>query len=186
MSQTINEIEWVEGSSGIDKVTSALEVIDYAHHEAHAGNHFFVRTWLDIEGAGTTAYLMFRTPNTTTRVHAKALIEAEAEFLVEIYEGGTVSADGTPVVANNNDRDKQNTHVAELTAFSAPTVTADGTLLWATRVGSGRGDTGVSPGLGYEIIAATNQLYLFKITKAATSTHYINFDFFWYEHLPEN
>lgn len=167
----------------MDSTTNALIGVDYAHHEVHDGSHYFIKKWADITGAATVAYFMFVTPNTTKRIHAKVAIAAEAEFRVEIFEGGTVSANGTALTAINNDRDSAST--AGLLAYNAPTVTSDGTQIWDTVVGSGKNST-ISLGLNYEIIAATDETYLFKITKVAAGTHWIDFDFFWYEHTSKH
>ena len=167
----------------IDASTNSLQTVSYAHHEMHEGNHYFVKKWLDVTGSGTVTYFMFITPNTTEDIHAKAKLFAEAEFTVEIYEGGTVSANGTPVTGVNNNRNSTNT--ASLTAYANPTVTTDGTLIWSSKMGSGRASTGVSPEFGYEIIAQRNQTYLFKITKDSTGTHWFDVDFWWYEHTPQ-
>lgn len=166
-----------------DRVSGELIAINNEHHEMHAGKHFFNSNTIDIDGTGTVIWFMFITPDTTTRIHAKALFDAEAEFKIEIKEGGTVSDNGSSVITFNNDRDSDNE--PELKAYSSATVTGSGTTIWTKTVGSGKDSTGVCPGLSYEIIAKRNTIYLFKITKAATSSHYINYDFFWYEHVPK-
>ena len=174
---------WGSGAGEIDEVridasTNAMMVIDYPHHEVHSGSHYFIKSQADI--GDTETYFMFRTPNTTTRIHAKAHIASEAEFTVEIFEGGTVSADGTPLTAINNNRDSVNT--AELANFAGPTVTTDGTLIWGSRIGTGR-DATVSSAQSYEILAKTNTIYLFKLTKIAAGTQWVDSDFWWYEHV---
>jgi len=44
-------------SLGVDKSTGALEIIDYAHHEIHAGSHF---TCIDSQAVDTTTQSGFR------------------------------------------------------------------------------------------------------------------------------
>ena len=180
----IEGVTYTAGNNGIDASTSSLQTLDYSHHEMHEGEHYFIKTWLNITGAGTVAYFMFTTPNTTKWAHARALMTGEAGFQIEIYEGGTVSANGTQVLGVNNNRNSVNT--AGLLAYAAPTVTTDGTLIWDAKTGTGRDATGVSPALGYEIIAKQNETYLFKITKDASGTNYLDIDFFWYEHTDKN
>jgi len=168
----------------VDNSTHSIQVVDYSHHEQHAGSHYFIKNWLNVEGNGTVTYFMFITPDSTKQVHARAKITAESEFTVEIFEGGTVSDNGTLTEGVNNLRDSTNT--SDLTAYFAPTVTEAGTLIWATKIGSGRNNTGVAPEFGYEIIAKRNTIYLFKITKNSTGTHYFDSDFWWYEHTPKD
>ena len=154
-----------------------LTTIDIEHHKVHEGKHFFLKTWQDV-GQGNTVYFMFRTPNTSTRIHARAHIAGEVEFTIGLYENPTLTADGTPVTMLNNDRNSANT--PSLLAFSGPTVTDDGTPLRLTKIGSNRDDT-VSPGANYEIIAKQNEEYLFKITNDANTTGWIDVDFWYYE-----
>ena len=165
----------------VDAVTGAIEVISYEHHEIHSGSHYFVKTVIELSGAGDIEYFMFRTPDTSKRVHAQARIGGNAEFDIEIFEDPTTTADGTPVTTINNERDSANT--SELLAFGAPTVTADGDRIWYGRIGTGR-DATVSAATGYEILAATDTDYLFKVTKAASGDGYVDVDFSWYEHAP--
>ncbi len=171
-------------SGNIDGSTNAVNVIDYAHHEIHAGSHYFIKTWIDITGAGTVQYFMFTTPDTTKWIHAKSSMTAEAEFRIEIYEGGTVSDSGNLITAINNNRNSTNT--PGLQAYGNPTVTGDGNLIWDSITGTARRSTGVSPAFGYEILAKQDEIYIFKITKTAAGTHYIDIDFWWYEHTSKN
>lgn len=165
--------------TSVDDISGALSTIDVTHKEVHDGNHYYVKSFREINGAGTIVYFMFKTPALPTRIHARAKFDAEAEFTVNIYEDGTVDSDGTPAVALNNDRNSNN--IAELKVYTAPTVTGDGTLIWTAKIGSGKSATGVSPAMGYEIIAKHEAIYLFKIVKEATSEHWIDFDLWWYE-----
>ena len=118
-----------------DSLTGFRPQIHFTDHKIHTGEHFFIKTWVDVEGAAITGV--------------------------------------------NNDGDSTNT--PELTAFSGPTVTSDGTLIWAAKVGAGK-DATVAPGLNYDIIAKTDSIYLFKLTKIPAGTHYIDVDFWWFEH----
>lgn len=168
----------------LDRITHALKVIEYEHSEIHNGDYYFYKTWADIDGAGTVAYFMFVTPDTTTQIHAKALVFGEAEFTLDICEGATVSANGTQLVGRNCYRDSINQ--PELTLYSGPTVTDIGTIIWSGKTGSGRSQAGVAPGLNYEIIAKRNTKYLWRITKVPAGIHYVDADFFWYEHAPKD
>lgn len=167
----------------IDKSTNSIINIPQEHHEIHEGDHYFVKDYIDITGAGTITYFAFTTPDTTKWVHAKALFFGEGEFDIEIYEDATIVG-GIAVTEQNCNRNSGNT--PGLVAVSAPAVTGAGNLLWRGKTGSGRNTTGVLPGLNYEILAKQNSTYVFKITKIATGTHYLDFDFFWYEHTDKH
>jgi len=163
-----------------NRVAGEVEILGHEHEQMHEGNFYFVKGWLDVTGAATTSYFMFRTPAAATkiRIHAKVALAAEAEFDVTIFEDATVSADGTPVPRFNVDRDVGNGSL--LVPFAGPTVTDDGTAIWPTKVGAAK-TAGVSATRAYEIIAKTDSVYLFKIIKIAAGTHYIDYDFYWYE-----
>lgn len=164
----------------IDELSKALISIDFEHHEMHEGNHYFGKQSSSISGGGTEAEFLFTTPDTTTRVHAKASFSGTDEFLVQLYEDVTTTDNGTVVVTFNNDRDSLNT--PELTAYTGPTVTDDGTLIWEAYISGDKGLSGVSQEFGYEIVAKTNSTYLFRITKINAGTHIVDTNFWWYEH----
>jgi hypothetical protein len=172
-------------SAKLDATTSAIIAIGNEHHEQHDGEHFFAKQVVPFNGvANEEGFFMFRTPDTTKRIHARAEFYGDVEFTIEIYEGSTVTADGTAVGRWNNDRDSATT--ATLEAFANPTVNDIGTLIWIARFGSGKDATGVSPVFGYEIIVKRNTMYVFKATKIAVQVGYLDAGFWWYEHTPDN
>jgi len=149
------------------------------HYEMHEGDHYFIKTWeFNDEGVNTFSYFSFCTPNTTTRIHAKAILFSDTDNTFEIFENATFT-DGVPIAGQNNDRNSAN--IAELTAFATPNVSEEGDLMWAARNGGGRDPVGISLGLDYEIMARTDTCYLFKITKKSTADTVVDVNFFWYE-----
>jgi hypothetical protein len=169
-----------------DALTNAAVGINHEQHAIHLGDHYFYKAWLENAGGALSVQrFMFRTPDSTNRVHSKVAISTNAEYIIEIIENPTVTADGTPVVTFNNDRDSTNT--PDLTAFAAPTVTgATGTVIWSAKTGNARSPSGIAPAFGYEIIAKRNAVYVFELTKVPATTHYADIDFWWHEHIPSN
>jgi hypothetical protein len=167
-----------------DGSTSSLQVVDYSHHEMHAGNHYFVKTWLqETGGTGATNYFAFTTPDSDLQIHAKAKLAPDVDTEVNIYENASVTG-GVSVPGMNNCR--CSTNVAQLLPLAAPTVVDPGDLMWAARNGGGRNAVGVAPGFNYEIIVKRATTYLFEIIKRTTADLIIDIDFFWYEHTPHN
>jgi hypothetical protein len=165
-----------------DPITGAFVTTKYPHHKMHEGNHYFVKTWIrDAGGAANQTFFAFTTPDTTKRVHARAIIAPDVDFTVNIYEGSVITG-GTPVLGINNDRDSDK--VAGLVAVANPAHTTPGALIWAARTGGGKNSVGVSPGLNYEIIAARNTTYVFELIKNIANVGIVDIDFFWYEHEP--
>jgi hypothetical protein len=166
----------------IDGMTEHLVMLPQDHYEQHEGDHYFIKTQRIVSAADTVVYFAFTTEDSTKWAHARAKIAAEAGFTLQIYEGGTLNATamGTHIPGVNNNRNS--TQTSGLSAQAEPTVCAEGTLIWEAGVGSGRDAVAVTPELGYEIIAKQNTTYIWKITKIAAGSHYIDIDFFWYEH----
>ncbi len=167
----------------VDSSTNVLTFIDYEHHEVHAGSHFFIKTWTDMTGSAAVKYFHFKTTDSTKWIHARGSITTEDEFRVEIYEDATIATNGTQVYPKNNNRNS--TTSASLLCYVDPSVTSDGTLIWDAIVGAGKA-IGISSQVGYEIVAKQNSSYLWKITKNNAGTHYIDLDFWFYEHTDKN
>jgi len=148
---------------------------DYYIHE---GNHFFIKGFQQIDGAGTVVNFMFYVPQTDYEINAFSIVCGEAEFTLQIYEDAEVSNNGTPVAYFNNNRNSTNT--ALLQPYASPTITDYGTLIWSAKTGSGK-SSGVSMAMNYKILPKKNSNYIWKVTKEASGDHYIDYDFFWFE-----
>jgi len=177
---TLHELELIkEYSSGI----RARAGLSHEHWEIHQGKHHFVKGITSLNGAGATGIFGFLTPPEASgfEVHARALINGEEQFDLEIWEGATLTGTGAAVPSFDNNRLTDNPPL--LQAFANPVVNgaASGTSIWKARTFSGKSAAGVAPALGYEIITKYDTVYLWKITKIAAGTHYLDYDFFWYE-----
>lgn len=162
--------------TNIQNYEGFISTFDITHYKMHEGRHFFYKEVVAFTGgAADTKYFMFSVDS--MEVHAKFLANADQEYDIYIYEGPTVTDNGTPITTINNNRNSSNTPT--LLAYANPTATA-GTLIWHGKVGIGR-TGGVAIGLGYEIIAKSATKYLFKIVKVGSTTGWVDIDFFWYE-----
>jgi len=97
----------VAGQARLDASTEVLETIDYAHHEIHSGSHYFIKNWIEITAA--TYEFLIITPNTTKWGHFTFSHMADEQYSAEIFEGTTVSNNGTAITAVNNNRNSSNT-----------------------------------------------------------------------------
>jgi hypothetical protein len=168
----------------MDPVTNILANIDSEHYHMHEGEHYFFKSFIaDAGGIGSVSIFSFTTPNTATRIHAKAVLSPDVDYTVTIFEDATVTG-GTPLDGINNDRDSLN--IAELTAVSEPTITVPGTAIWTARNGGGKDPIGVAPGFNYEIIAKTNSTYVFTLVKNIAQVGIVDIDFWWYEEAPKH
>jgi len=165
----------------IDSTTRTLQVIDYAHHEIHAGAHFkagFQSLALDTDD---TIELLFTTPDTAKWAHWVMTSQATGPVTIEVFEDTTVSNAGTPVTVFNRSRNSDNESV--LTVTHTPTITGDGTKFATKWIGASgfKEQSGGDTRGDSEIILKKGTAYLIRLTangdaiKAAIGGD-------WYEH----
>jgi len=171
----------------LDKVTNSIQTIDYAHHEIHAGSHFFVT---GVQDLSTNQVLDFTwvMPDTTTWTHWLWSIDTEAETAWYVYEGAVITNalanTVTPLNSNRNSETTSGTTMkyevqANLTAANADTDVTSATLLKSGISGSGKGKGGEAS-REYELILKQNTIYCMRAV--ATAAGYIDFDMEFYEH----
>lgn len=163
---------------GVDKATRSIQTIDYAHHEIHEGDHYFVKGWMDLTNAQVFDFLA-TTPDTLKWAHMLVEFSAEAESHITIYEGTTTSADGTAVTAVNRDRNSSNT--AGLVVTHTPTITGVGTQIASYKMGSSQ-KTGGTVRANAELILKQNTKYLIRITNDTALNNWFDYLADWYEH----
>ena len=105
--------------------------------------------------------------------HALWTVEGEHETELYLYEGATVSNTGTWVNVYNNNRNSANTALVE--AYSAPTVTAYGTLVESDHAGSGRASGGVGSRSDHEFIGKQNTDYIFIVSNVTAQSMWCDY-----------
>jgi hypothetical protein len=172
----------------IDKYTHTLQVIDYAHHEIHAGSSFKVSYSVASIGAQTTPTdvisLDWTTPNTSKWMHAvfEAVCGGAGRVvLMEAPSGGAADPTGQIVPVNVNRNSIKTSGIAEFNYDS--TVGTGGVVLIDEYIGSG-----VKSGGGVrdqnEIILKQGTKYSFWIF--ATGTVSASIHMHWYEHTDKS
>lgn len=196
-SSTESKLQGYVGKTGewenvlIDPSTHTMQTITHPHHEMHAGSFYYVKGWVDVDGAGTNTDFLWCVPDTLEAPHAQWNIAGEAEFTLSLYEGVTVSDQGAVLVVFNVERNSGN--VASVLAFLGPTLAGGvlgdggqgGTLVWAGKIGSGKNATG-SRSTSYEFVGKRDNDYWFQLTKIPANVHWLDYDFNWYEHSPRS
>lgn len=166
----------------LDSATNTLQIIDYAHHEIHAGSHFF---YMDYDGdvdTGAPKYYRITTPNTTKWSHMVFTLYSEGIGTWELFENPTVNAAGTAATVLNSNRNSL-TPATLVIAYDA-TSTADGTRLKVWRTGSGTNApsrVGSEASRETELILKQNEDYFLKFTPDADNAK-IKIGLDWYEH----
>jgi len=164
-----------------DALTGVPMFMDYAHHEVHAGTHYFYDdTHLLTKNTGIVH--LIKTPDTNRSAHFLMAVGATGgQTLVEVFEGPTVSNVGTPEPVFNRNRNFPDNNTTLL--YETPTYSASGVRIGRATYGTrdkksaGGGDRGES-----EIVLKRNTLYLITILELNVAATVINITFDWYEH----
>lgn len=150
-----------------DEFTGAAAFIDVAHLMVHAGRYFTapdVDTDVDI---ATPKEWLFVTPDDDDlEVHVTFGVYSSRQCTLELFEDAETSADGTEITPLNHRR--VSTYESAVAVYADPTVTADGTRIDVTGVGSQGGAMKLGGGVycPYWDIKP-NTKYLLRVTVAA-------------------
>lgn len=165
----------LQTSRYIDQSSDAFVVLSSDQKHIHSGEVFMVSGQADLNTDDTLDILFVSSPLVTT--HLTFQIRATVETNLVLYEGTTVSDNGSAVSITNHNR--QSINVPKTKAYSGPTVTDEGTQLLELHFGSGQ-QTGGHSMHDNEIILAKDTNYLLRVTSEANSND-IGFQSHWYE-----
>lgn len=158
--------------------TKALLTIDAAHGEIHKG-HGFTHSAKHTVADEANLDTLFINP-AGNEAHLRYLVVSSAAPVdILLFEGTTVSDNGTPEVVFNNDRNSNITN--NMTLFEGPTVTDTGTQIEFNLIAGERkvGGTGESPVIEWELKEDTK--YLLRATNNSGAEAIIAHTIFWYE-----
>lgn len=120
---------------GIDVITRALIIIDYSHHEVHAGNHYHATYSVADIGAQSSPddmiTLSWTTPDTTEWLHLifAAICSSGARVrLIEGKTGGGLSPTGLIQSYNSNRNSSNNSVILDVAGANQSQVSFDATL----------------------------------------------------------
>jgi hypothetical protein len=186
---------------GIDSATNAMNVIEYEHHEIHAGSAFHVGYSVTTASSDDdVTAIMFTTPNTAKWIHIIATFTCSSAAEAILLEAPTLadSGDGSDKAVLNRNRNSSVTSTVQ-SLEDTPTVGSVTTMTEAewTQVGVSAGTEleheylagGEGPkALGgttrgaQEWVLKQNTTYIFYLqnTGASANAHSISLD--WYEH----
>jgi hypothetical protein len=147
----------------VDRTNECLVTQDALHSNIHRGEVFEVSyVWLAVPDAAAR-YLLIETP-TDSLLHSSIRVACTGTSVFEIWEGPTVSADGSSIAAVNRNR-----IVADPTASSFwfdPTVTTPGSSLHEELIPGGFGPHSGGGGASsfHEWVLAPGTRYLLEVT----------------------
>jgi len=164
----------------LDSATNVLSTVDYAHHEIHAGSHFFYTDSTVLATSGSQDYLI-TTPDTTKWAHMKFQMDGSAITQMQIYEGSAKSGSVAGTIFNSN-RNSANTPGLAVHKGTSGSL-ADGTLIYTYKCGAAtqQSRSGAGSRSDEEIILKQNSKYLVRLT-SGTDNNLTNINLEWYEH----
>ena len=166
----------------VDNSTHTLQTIDYAHHETHAGSHYYISGYMELND-GETNCVKLVTPDTTKWSHVIFDIKSTGICSSTFDEDATGSMTGGVAVAIlNNNRNSTNTSGMTATmGVSCPTG-------YTTRLENDKwGAAGFKESIGGgasrddELVLKQNTVYARTFISGADN-NIIQFKAAWYEH----
>lgn len=168
-----------------DRLTHAVAVISSEHRQTHDGMTFhFTERFAALANLGVHNVLFKVPAGTYPHAYTFRFSIQDAPVNIEIYEGTTVSADGSAVSTFN--RNRNSTRTPTCTAFTGPTITGDGTLIHDRYVpsagGSGVNTVGIiGDGAGEEWLLKPSTNYLIRLTNNSGGAIDGTYEMLWYE-----
>ncbi len=172
---------------GNEVVTGDVAVITTDHKYIHQGQAFIVSLVSDeLTKNGGTEKIRFKTPAVGDGyVHWRPISASSTKDLakVELYEGATITDEGTELTPNNRNRPMAE-RVSNSVIGQGATTSDDGLLLATFSVGSGgrRSQGGSVQGDADEIVFKADTEYVIILTNiGTTSNSHIYIGLTWYE-----
>jgi len=182
----ISSVKYEAGKSGVDASTEALEIIDHAHHEIHAGKHFTAPDY-QLVSTATFKWLLV-VPAGSEYAHMIFNVECNGELLVKVTEGADRAGGDAVAIVNRKRIGTPNVSLLTLTSTPAGGTTDGATTLIHKRVGATgvAGKTiaagGARPSNEFNLKPSTS--YIISATTFAAS--YVSLELDWYEHTDLN
>lgn len=126
---------------------------------------------------GATVEILFRAVGNS---HMRPRIFVGGDATIELCEGPTVIADGTPVISRNRNR-SESLKLAKSSVFSTPTIGALGTHLESAFIPGGEKKDSIGGTSEFLPWILSEQDYLFRITNNAQQAETISVTLDWFE-----
>lgn len=179
---SVNQIgSYAGGEERILTVTEdgRLVAISPAHSAVHLGYSYTIAAFETLANTEVGNFL-FSVPDIAP-LYCHVVIEVgnSVECLYEMFEGTTVSANGSEYSSVN--RNRNSTNEALMKVYSGPTVTADGSIILTSKVGVAK-KYGGQVRSENEFVLKNNTNYMLRVTNLASGDNIINGLVSWYEH----
>lgn len=161
-------------------ISNAIITITLEHSKIHQGEGWEVSIETGSIASGASYYVLFKTSE-GYRPHLRSyeVTATDSPTTIRLFEGATVSADGTAASARNRNRNESD--VNGVSVFVQPTVTDEGTRLETDFIPTAGNKAGGNAGSFYEeFVLRPSTNYLIKITNGSNNTVNAFFNAFWY------
>ena len=184
-----------------DNASNAIEIIDFEHHEIHAGDSFVCHYANEVTNTGEMTVIAFNTPDTTRWIHVVVEYTATAFARALLVEDPSIDVDeGGQLLIFNRDRNSakeslvssieavpdvgEATSYNEAQAAGANITITDGRTVSEHHIGGGAGPHGTGGGQVQrdECILRRNTQYAFILEALTDDTNIHNLHVSWYEH----
>lgn len=167
---------------GYDTLTQGQYIMQYEHHEVHAGRHFY-HGGFEAKDLNEVIDFWFHTENGSRQTHLDFAVEGTDKTTMYVWEGAAYDADsaGTAIVPLNSNRNSSYTSVNCILKDAVLTTT--GSLILSQSVGATKQTEFITR--DNEIVLKENTEYLFRFISGANG-NIINYKADWYEHIPKN
>lgn len=167
----------------LDTATHTMQTIDYAHHEVHAGSHYYVTYPFTLDATTDTRSVLIDTPNTTKWAHMIWNLTGSAITEVWVYEDTTLTSTDAITVFNNNRNSTDSATVALYNYGTIASSTDNGTLIWHQKSGSATNQSrgSMTTRNDEELILKQDAIYRIHFATETTG-NFCNIKLEWYEH----
>jgi len=163
-----------------DRLTKALNIIEWEHHEVHAGNTYTVS--FRSAAVANNGYLDLHIVGTTKDAHVKITYSCEGKVLFKTYSATTYTVVGTAITPWN--RNMCSTNTAVTTFYHTPTINVLGSQRVDEFVGTGGAAAVRAGGVGgssIETVVNPTKDLLLRLQNVSGSASDLQFTINFYE-----
>ena len=166
----------------VDALGGGLVMIETEHQHIHEGTAFHMSHYLSSLDAGdvNAHNILLKNPaGNFPHLRSYHGVGTGGPLRIRLFEGVTISADGTPIAAHNMNRNSSNT--SDLKAFDEPTITGEGEEMEIHLAPTGHKEGGLTDTVPVEWIFKPDTNYLIRLTNGNAQAIEALLEAFWYE-----
>jgi hypothetical protein len=172
----------------IDKVSHAINTIDYAHHEIHSGGAYRGGFAGNITTEATKDVSIL-TPSNGKQCHMLIAVETSNACDAWFYELTEITSNGTSITPRNANRTIPDESSVQAFFTDGTIVTTNAIILGHRHIGAlGKKASDAIGGGGAvraEWVLKENTWYTFRVTDTSQTTQAVFMSMDWYEHTPK-